>query len=349
MIDWIASVPLASLETNELDIEVDNLLSADLQLFDNLLSNAAFASYLLAYDTADAEHRETLRRAGITIEFAEDDDDEQKKKPTKKKKKWRIKQYEPNEADEIGAEITDGKNAPFGLRFDVPPQEAIDFFKRKQVLPPDEFYRLDGEAKAGAFSVSRVYRTDLIEGFKNELVDALEKGRTTDQVINRLRSILDGAGHKQLSTNHLETVVRTTMQMAYGVGRRMAQEEVKDLLPVWEYSAVGDDRTRPTHMALDGLQYSADHIFWSKYYPPWDFRCRCTVIPVLDYRKGYDRSRPNDRTVINYDGDGLPTGANVDGTPMNFKAPKFAGVPSGATIERTLKNAAQRALDERNK
>lgn len=324
------------------------MLSKELQFFDNLLSNAAFAAYLLAYDTANDEHLTTLRKAGLSIEFAEGEDDSgKKKKPVRKPKKWRIKQYEPNEADEIGAEITDGENAPFALRFDVPPKEAIDFFKRKQLLKPEEFYKLDGQAKAGAFSVSRVYKMDVIEGFRNELTDALEKGRPTQQVIKNLRSIVDGAGHAELSTHHLETVVRTTMQIAYGVGRRMAQEDVKDLLPVWEYSAVGDDRTRPTHMALDGLQYPADHIFWSKYYPPWDFRCRCIVIPALDFRTGYDRGRPNARTVIEYDNDGLPAGANVDGIPTNFKAVNFSGVPSGADLEQSLKTAAQRALDSR--
>ncbi|MEQ1644562.1 MAG: phage minor head protein [Pyrinomonadaceae bacterium] len=299
------------------------MLATDLQLFDNLLSTSALASYLLAYDTANEEHLALLRTRGLA-QFAEDDDDK-------------------DSAGHVGEK---GKLS-VDMRFDVPPQEAIDFFKRKKLLPPEEFRKLEAEAKAGAFSVANVYKMDVIEAFRDELVDTMESGRTTKQTIDRLRGILDGAGHKMLGNNHLETVVRTTMQLAYGVGRRLAQDEVKDILPVWEYSAVGDDRTRPTHMALDGLQYSADHTFWNKYYPPWDFRCRCTVIATFDFRKGYDRTRPNDRTVVEYDREGLPTGYNVDGLPGNFLAPKFAGVPSNANLEKTLKSAAERALDSR--
>jgi SPP1 gp7 family putative phage head morphogenesis protein len=304
--------------------DLDKLLSTDLQLFDNLLSMSALASYLLAYDTANEEHLALMRTRGLA-QFAEGDDEDK------------------NSAARIGKKGKLGMD----LRFDVPPQEAIDFFKRKKLLPPEEFRKLEAEAKAGAFSVANVYKMDVIEAFRDELVDALESGRPIKQVIGRLRSILNGAGHKMLGNNHLETVVRTTMQMAYGVGRRIAQDDVSDILPMWEYSAVGDDRTRPTHMALDGLQFPANHPFWNKYYPPWDFRCRCTVIATFDYRKGYDRTRPNDRAVIEYDRDGLPAGYNVDGLPGNFKAPKFAGVPSKANLEKTLNSAAERALDSR--
>jgi SPP1 gp7 family putative phage head morphogenesis protein len=234
------------------------------------------------------------------------------------------------------------------MRFDVPPEEAIDFFRRRKTLPADEFRKLDAEAKRGAFAIANVYKTDVADALKNEITDALANGRTQDQVIKKLKAILAGSAHRQLGDAHLETVYRTATQMAYAVGRRIAQEEAAEYLPVWEYSAVGDDRTRPTHRALDGLQFPANHSFWTRYYPPWDFRCRCTVIPVLDFRPGYDRARPNAGTVLEYDEEGMPAGANVHGTPLNFKAVNFSGVPSAASLETVLKKAAQRALDSRN-
>lgn len=231
----------------------------------------------------------------------------------------------------------------------MPPQEAIDFFKRKKALPADEFYKLEAQARIGAFAIANVYKTDVTTALQNELITALENGTPQREVIARLKSILAGAGHKMLGDAHLETVFRTTMQMAYGVGRRIAHEEVSDILPIWEYSAVGDDRTRPSHMALDGLQFPANHRFWDKYYPPWDFRCRCTVVATFDYRAGYKAGRPNDLAVVDYDRDGMPAGYNVDGIPGNFKAPKFESVPSRANLEQVLKNAAERALDSRKR
>lgn len=284
--------------------------------------------------------------------FSEGDDKKKPKKVTPKPvklPKWRVKSYEPHEKDHVAAEITDGKNVFAGMRFDVPPQEAIDFFKRKKVLSADDFSRLEAQAKNGAFAIANVYEADVTAALRNELIDALETGRTQDQVIKRLKSILAGAGHKELGTHHLETVFRTATQMAYGVGRRIAQEEAAEYLPIWEYSAVGDDRTRPSHMALDGLQFPANHTFWSKYYPPWDFRCRCTVIPVFDYRPGYDRTRPNPDTVLDYDSEGLPGPGNVAGIPINIKASNFVGVPQQTNLEKVLKAGAKRALDARKK
>jgi len=116
----------------------DNL-SNEFQTLSNTLSAGVFASYLLGYDFA----REECLSMVDQINFAEGDDDKKKlKKPSKKPvkvPKWRVKQYEPNEKDQVAAEITDGTHSLFDLRFDVPPQEAIDYFKRKKVLPADEF------------------------------------------------------------------------------------------------------------------------------------------------------------------------------------------------------------------
>lgn len=300
------------------------------------------ASYLLGYDTAGDECIQIAKMAN----FAEGDD-KKKKQTVTKVRKWRVEHYDPNTKRETAAEITDGKSAPFGMRFDVPPQEAIDYFKRKKVLPADEFYKLDAEARSGAFAISNVYKTDVTAALQSELVNALETGRPQRDVISRLKSILDGAGHKTLSTAHLETVVRTTTQMAYGVGRRIAQEEAADYLPIWEYSAVGDDRTRPSHMALDGVQFPANHSFWNKYYPPWDFRCRCTVIPTFEYRAGYDRNRPNPDTVLEYNKEGLPGSWNVAGRTGNIQATDFVGVPPQSSLAAVLERGAKAAMDAR--
>lgn len=238
---------------------------------------------------------------------------------------------------------------PFSIRFDIPPQEAIDYFKRKKVLPADKFYELEAEAKAGSFAIGNVYKTDVTEALQEELVDALQTGRTQQQVIGKLKDILAGAGHKALGDAHLETVFRTTTQMAYGVGRRIAQEEAAEYLPFWEYSAVGDDRTRPTHMALDGSVYPVNHSFWDSYYPPWDFRCRCSVIPIFQPRKDYDRSRPNDQTYIEYGADDLPKRVAVNNEVVRLDTTKFQGVPRQANLEQVLKNAAGRAIESRDR
>ncbi len=57
-------------------------------------------------------------------------------------------------------------------------------------------------------------------------------------------------------------------------------QEVKKTRPYWQYSAVNDKRTRPTHAAMHGKVYPADHPFWDTWYPPNGFRCRCGVVTL---------------------------------------------------------------------
>ncbi len=233
------------------------------------------------------------------------------------------------------------------LRFDVKPSEAIDYFRRKRIVTKKTFDKLEREAKSAAFTVSGVYREDILHAFKSEITDALESGQTQKYVVKQFKEILAGAGHRELGDFHLETVVRSNMQTAYGVGRRKAMEETADLLPFWEYSAVNDSRTRPTHRALDGIIYPANHEFWDTHYPPWNFNCRCTVIATFDYPPNYNHAKPNADTTIAYDADGLPAKAEYLTQVVDLKATKFAGVPKSADLEKALTEAANAAKDAR--
>lgn len=47
-----------------------------------------------------------------------------------------------------------------------------------------------------------------------------------------------------------------------------------------QYRTAGDDRVRPEHEELDLITLPADDRFWSHYYPPNGWRCRCTAVQV---------------------------------------------------------------------
>lgn len=46
------------------------------------------------------------------------------------------------------------------------------------------------------------------------------------------------------------------------------------------YVAINDSRVRPTHLKLNAIVRHIDDPFWTLYYPPWDFMCRCHVIAL---------------------------------------------------------------------
>jgi SPP1 gp7 family putative phage head morphogenesis protein len=236
-------------------------------------------------------------------------------------------------------------------RFDQPPKRAIEYFKAKNTVRKREFEKLTTEARAAAFTVGGVYQNDVLEGFKDELRRSLEQGRTQAATVKRFREILSGAGHRQLGEFHLETVFRTNMQTAYGVGRRNHLEQVKDVLPWWTYHAVGDDRTRPTHEALTGITLPADNEFWSTHFPPWGFNCRCSVTAAAELPDSYDPRNPSGRrddygeplVQVSYDANGVPAKAEYGTTLYDLQVGNFSGIPPFATLKTAIEAGAARA------
>lgn len=271
------------------------------------------AAYLLGFDESREENEAKLETISEKANFADGDDEKR--------------------AEKAG---------PIDLRFDVPPSEAIDYFKRKKIIPKKEFEKLSGEAKSAAFTVSGIYKDDILRAFKDEIQTALETGATQKTIVKNFKNILAGAGHKELGDFHLETVARTNMMISYGVGRRRQMESVSDLLPFWEYSAVNDDRTRPTHRALDGVILPADSPFWDTHFPPWNFNCRCTIIARLDMPDGYDLTKPNADTTIALDKNGIPAKAEYGASVHDLSAGKFVGIPKQrAALQETIESATK--------
>ncbi|RRW89157.1 phage minor head protein [Pandoraea apista] len=192
----------------------------------------------------------------------------------------------------------------------LPPEKAIEYFRSKGYTIGFHWQDVAAQTQARAFTVAGVLKTDILQdvrqafdkqltqgqtlaGFKRELMPVLErkgwlgKGLIVDEGTGEIEG-------KRLSPRRLETIFRTNMQSAYMAGRYASQMERIDTHPYWEYVAVLDNRTRPTHRALSGRVYRHDDPFWLTFYPPNGFRCRCRVrtrtrayveqngVPVLD-------------------------------------------------------------------
>jgi SPP1 gp7 family putative phage head morphogenesis protein len=181
----------------------------------------------------------------------------------------------------VGAETESPFDDP--LPFNLPPREAIDWMQRKRVLSPQEFARLDAAAKARSFSVSGLTNEYTLNGIKTRLQTALEAGETQNTWLSGVEDMLDSLGvgsRAGLPTHHLRLIYNQNIAQAYGAGRLLQMRRSIRTRPYWEYHTVGDEAVRPEHAALNGVVRPADDPFWNRYYPPWDFGCRCWVTSV---------------------------------------------------------------------
>jgi SPP1 gp7 family putative phage head morphogenesis protein len=174
--------------------------------------------------------------------------------------------------------------AAFGLK----PEAAIEYFKSKGYAITWDWHEMLDEAHAKAFTVAKVLRADVLQDIHDSLTSALDTGITYREWAKSVTPTLKSKGWwgevvnpatGELATVgpwRLKTIYDTNIQTAYSVGRYRAQV-ADSSRPFWEYVAVMDARTRPAHAALNGSVFPSDDPFWSSFYPPNGWRCRCRV------------------------------------------------------------------------
>lgn len=162
----------------------------------------------------------------------------------------------------------------------LPMESAIQFWLDKYLLSPGEYAQLSDEAKIRAFAVSGIAKGEELETVFNALQRALEKGTTFEDFKRDARAVFERRGWTGKAAWRLETIFRTNVQTAYSVGRYKEMMAVAKDRPYWQYSAVNDSRTRPTHWEMNGKIFPYGHPFWNTWYPPNGFNCRCGVVTL---------------------------------------------------------------------
>lgn len=156
----------------------------------------------------------------------------------------------------------------------LPMKEAQTFWADKVHVSPSVFKQLEDNAKTRAFAISGIAVGDELGTAFNALRRHLDDGVAFGEFKKDCKEIFESRGWKG---HRIATIFRTNIQTAYQSGRYEQMKRVTALRPFWQYDAVGDKRTRPTHAALDGKIFRADDPFWDTWYPPSGYNCRCSV------------------------------------------------------------------------
>lgn len=158
-------------------------------------------------------------------------------------------------------------------------EEAQNYFKGKIPITKAEFNKISEGYKQFAFTISGYTSIEIVNQFHDEILKAIENGTTIEHFKKEINTFLERKGYEGIDNFQADNIFRTNIQTAYNVGHyeQMTDKDVVSLRPYWRYEAVDDEDTRPTHRAMDGMVYPADHEVWDTWYPPNGYRCRCTV------------------------------------------------------------------------
>ena len=166
-----------------------------------------------------------------------------------------------------------------------PNEAAADYIRGKAVADPKNFGNLPPQLKQRAFTVAGIEQMDVLRRMR-DIIARLPEGTSWDEAKRDLASeispfldVEDGKRAKAARAR-AEFLLRTHGFQAYAVSRHQEQMGVVKDFPYWKYVTVGDNRVRASHAALDGKVLRADDPWWKTHYPPWDWGCRCIVIPL---------------------------------------------------------------------
>lgn len=170
--------------------------------------------------------------------------------------------------------------SPVSLPFD----EAIRFFRDKLRMPTKTWRDLWQGMHARAFVIAGATDDSLLSDFQGAIDKAISAGTTIADFRKDFDKIVETHGWSYNGGRNWRTrvIFDTNVRMAHQAGKWEAAQRTKERRPYLRYMAVKDDRTRPEHLAWDGLVLPIDDPFWKTHYPPNGWNCRCTVQTLSD-------------------------------------------------------------------
>lgn len=180
-------------------------------------------------------------------------------------------------------------------------QKAFDVLYSRKSYKPDDLMNVP-EFRAVVEHTAEVFSSAVPHEVSQEMRDYLEKdvfifsGLKTHTQLTEARSYLkDESGNivpydrfeqkilklnEQYNRHYLEAEYQFAVHSAQSAANWANLQE--NTSRYWlEYRTAGDERVRANHAVLNGICLPKDDDFWTEYYPPNGWRCRCVAVEVL--------------------------------------------------------------------
>jgi hypothetical protein len=186
-------------------------------------------------------------------------------------------------------------SAPERGEFNVPFQEAIDFFRQKIALPSKGWRDIDGRAHDRSAVIAGATKEALIADILGEVAKGIAGKSSTAEFARQFEEIVGrhgwtgwrGEGTAKGRAWRARVIYETNLATAYAAGRykQMTDPDLVKVYKWWRYRHAYH-RTpkdpREQHVAWDKLILAWDDPWWDEHYPPNDWFCSCGVETLTD-------------------------------------------------------------------
>lgn len=162
----------------------------------------------------------------------------------------------------------------------LPHEAAVARIAGLPLVSRDVMEGLLPELRAYAFTIAGLDVGDTMSRIRDTIKAVPAGALNWDKARKEIAADLDDALGGKVAQRRAELLLRTHVFRGYAAARYRNLIAQTDVFPYWQYKTVGDERVRPSHVALNGKIFPAGHVIWQRIFPPWDWGCRCLVVPL---------------------------------------------------------------------
>lgn len=175
----------------------------------------------------------------------------------------------------------------------VPHKQAANYIRDKIIVGNEIFNALPQRWRNKAFATAATTNWRILDRIREacaQVPEGADWEETRSNISDDLMSdnltclMFEGSGDENAEANctrQAELIMRMNIGQAYSATKTEVLDKHADVFPYRQYLCMEDGKVRPSHAALHGLIFPADHPFWETHTPPWDFNCRCTIAGVM--------------------------------------------------------------------